>query len=72
MVFRVQSGGPAQVGGSGWIHAKRKTGFSGWASSFLLSVIQTVYRHICLYSVTKKACGKKRHTCVTILFTLQI
>ena len=54
------------------IHGERKTDFSGWLPLFFLSVIQAVYRHGCLYSITKKACGKKRHTCVAVIFSLRI
>ena len=39
-----------------WLYSWREeTDFSGWASSFRLSVITTVYRHSGLYCVAEKA-----------------
>ena len=72
IVLRVGSCGSVCTGAHGYIHGERKTGLAGGLPLFFLSVIQAVYRHICLYSITKKACGKKRHRCVAVIFTLRI
>ena len=72
IVLRVGPCGSAVSRAHGFIHGERKTDFSGWASSFLFSVTTTVYRYSCPYSITKKVCGKKRHTCVAVIFMLRI